>query len=124
MIWLQRREFMSLLGMSESARKEYFAALFPRIDRDVDDKLIADKAPDRDSAAQLPALAKLARDVEARLADHVEEIAAQLPALTKIKRDLDYRLPGSGKPLAYIVLTRQQAADLLAHLTAKGVLDD
>ena len=46
----------------------------------------------------------------------LHDVAAQLSAIEKIVRDLEYRLPGSGKPLANIVLTRQQCSDLLAHL--------
>jgi hypothetical protein len=112
-----RRSYEFLQCMSKSAREEYFAALFPRIDKDVPDKLIVNKPqdPDRDLAAAFPPIARLACDAERHLEDHVVEIAEGLPALTKIARDLDYRLPGSGKPLAHIVLTRQQAAELLAH---------
>jgi len=44
------------------------------------------------------------------------DVAARLSAIDKIVRDLEYRLPGSGRPLANIVLTRQQCIDLLAHL--------
>jgi dCTP deaminase len=46
----------------------------------------------------------------------LHDVAAQLSAIEKIVRDLEYRLPGSGKPLANIALTRQQCTDLLAHL--------
>jgi hypothetical protein len=45
--------------------------------------------------------------------EDLHDVAAQLPARTKIARDLEYRLPGNGKPLANIVLTREQAAALL-----------
>jgi hypothetical protein len=38
------------------------------------------------------------------------------PALVKIQRDLEYRLPESGRPLKNIVLTREQAAELLAYV--------
>jgi hypothetical protein len=49
-----------------------------------------------------------------RIADHVDlhEVAARLPALMKIVRDLEYRLPGSGRPLANIALTREQCIEL------------
>ena len=46
----------------------------------------------------------------------LHDVAARLPPLEKIKRDLDYRLPGSDKPLANIVLTREQAAIVLELL--------
>jgi hypothetical protein len=51
---------------------------------------------------------------------YLDDVVAQLPALTKIKRDLDYRLPGSGRPLANIVLAREQAIELLAFCAGKG----
>jgi len=69
---------------------------------------------------------KLKADEDRRRAERVaeredlHEVAARLPALTKIAGDLEYRLPGSGRPLANIALTRQQCIDLLARLTAKG----
>jgi hypothetical protein len=37
----------------------------------------------------------------------------QMPPLAKIRRDLEYRLPNSGRPLANIVITREQAIILL-----------
>jgi hypothetical protein len=46
--------------------------------------------------------------------DDLDDVAARLPALERLKRDFDYRLPESGKPLAHIVLTREQAIELLA----------
>ena len=46
----------------------------------------------------------------------LHDVAARLSAIEKIVRDLEYRLPESGRPLANIVLTRQQCSDLLAHL--------
>ena len=49
-------------------------------------------------------------------ADNPHDVAAQLPPLEKIVRDLEYRLPESGKPLANIVLTREQAADVVELL--------
>jgi hypothetical protein len=49
-------------------------------------------------------------------AKNPHDVAAQLPPLEKIVRDLEYRLPGSGKPLANIVLTREQAADVVELL--------
>jgi hypothetical protein len=48
----------------------------------------------------------------------LHDVAARLSAIEKIVRDLEYRLPESGRPLANIVLTRQQCSDLLAHLFA------
>jgi hypothetical protein len=47
----------------------------------------------------------------------LHDVAARLPALVKIKRDLEYRLPESGRPLANIVLTREQATELLVLCT-------
>jgi hypothetical protein len=44
----------------------------------------------------------------------LHEIAAKLPALLKIKRDLEYRTPEGGRPLANIVLSREQGVELLA----------
>jgi hypothetical protein len=44
--------------------------------------------------------------------ENPHDVAARLPALEKIMRDLEYRLPGSGKPLGHVVLTREQAAAL------------
>src|SRR5262249_31084488 len=43
----------------------------------------------------------------------LHDVVAQFPALEKIQHDLDYRLPGSGRPLANIALTREQAIELL-----------
>ena len=65
-----------------------------------------------------------ARDDGARCGDRppdaakvdLHDVAAQLSAIEKVVRDLEYRLPGSGKPLANIALTRQQCIDLLAHV--------
>jgi hypothetical protein len=79
--------------MSTEEKNRYFAAKFPQIDG-------ANGKPRFDVAA---AIAK----------GDAHEVAAQLPALTKITHDLAYRLPGSGKPLAYIVLTHEQADELL-----------
>ena len=62
---------------------------------------------------------KLSGDEDCRraelIAEHVDlhEVAARLPALVKIARDLKYRLPGSGKPLANIALTREQCIEVL-----------
>jgi hypothetical protein len=50
-------------------------------------------------------------------ADDPHEVAMPLPALEKIKRDLEYHLPESGRPLAYVALSREQAIELLAALT-------
>src|SRR6516165_2651554 len=44
----------------------------------------------------------------------LHEIAATLPVLLKIKRDLEYRTPEGGRPLANIVLSREQGVELLA----------
>jgi len=44
----------------------------------------------------------------------LHDVVAQLSAFVKIKRDLDYRLPGNGRPLANIALTRKQCLELLA----------
>jgi len=38
---------------------------------------------------------------------------AVLTAREQIERDLAYRLPGSGRPLGYIVLSRAQAQSLI-----------
>jgi hypothetical protein len=46
--------------------------------------------------------------------EDLDDVMARLPAIERIKRDLAYRLPESGKPLGYVVLTREQAAELLA----------
>lgn len=35
--------------------------------------------------------------------------------IEKVRADLAYRLPGSGKPLAYVVLTRDEAERLVAE---------
>jgi hypothetical protein len=48
----------------------------------------------------------------------LHEIAATLPVLLKIKRDLEYRLPENGRPLASIVLSREQCTELLAYIAA------
>jgi hypothetical protein len=56
---------------------------------------------------------------ESEPAEHLDETAARLSALERLKRDLDYRLPGSGKPLAHVVLTHEQAAELLGNAGAK-----
>jgi hypothetical protein len=58
-------------------------------------------------------------DVDAATVD-LDDVAARLPALERIRRDLDYRLPESGRPLAYVVLTREQAAELLALCERDG----
>jgi hypothetical protein len=49
----------------------------------------------------------------------LHEVAAGLPALVKIKRDLEYRTPESGRPLANIVLTREQCVELLMHIAER-----
>jgi hypothetical protein len=57
----------------------------------------------------------------------LHEVAALLPALVRLKHDLKYRLPGSGRPLANIVLTREQCIELLdyiADLQEKARRDD
>jgi hypothetical protein len=54
----------------------------------------------------------------------LHDVAAQLPALTKIARDLEYRLPESGRPLANIVLTREQAAALLSECTGRAFVEE
>jgi hypothetical protein len=46
----------------------------------------------------------------------LQDVAAGLPAFVKIKRDSEYRTPESGRPLANIVLTREQCVELLAHI--------
>jgi hypothetical protein len=46
----------------------------------------------------------------------LHDVAARLPALVKIKRDLEYRTPEGGRPLANIVLTREQCIELLTHI--------
>ena len=46
----------------------------------------------------------------------LHDVAAGLPALVKIKRDLEYRTPEGGRPLANIVLTREQCVELLTHI--------
>jgi hypothetical protein len=48
----------------------------------------------------------------------LHEIAAKLPALLKIKCDLEYRTPDGGRPLANIVLGREQCIELLAYIAA------
>ena len=48
----------------------------------------------------------------------LHEIAAKLPALMKIKRDLEYRMPEGGRPLANIVLSREQGIELLSYVAA------
>src|SRR5215472_13662446 len=48
----------------------------------------------------------------------LHDVAAGLPALMKIKRDLEYRTPEGGRPLANIVLTREQCVELLTHIEA------
>src|SRR5262245_29873573 len=50
--------------------------------------------------------------------DDLHDVAARLPAIEKLKRDLDYCLPESGRPLANIALTREQAAAVLELLGA------
>jgi hypothetical protein len=89
--------------MSKEERHRYFAAKFPRVDADVPDNLIR----------PCPASGSLSEADHVAEKQDVSEIAAELPALTKLARDLAYRLPGSGKPLAHIVLTREQADELL-----------
>jgi hypothetical protein len=54
--------------------------------------------------------------------EDLHDAAAQLPALTKIARDLEYRLP-CGRPLANIVLTREQAAALLDECTGRAFVE-
>jgi hypothetical protein len=62
-------------------------------------------------------------DVDASKVDlHV--VIARYPALERIKRDLDYRLPGNGRPLANIALTREQAIEVLELCTRNGGCDD
>jgi hypothetical protein len=46
----------------------------------------------------------------------LHEVAAKVPALLKIKRDLEYRTPEGGRPLANIVLSREQCIELLAYV--------
>jgi hypothetical protein len=53
----------------------------------------------------------------------LHDVAARLPALTKITRDLEYRLPGSGRPLANVVLTREQAAALLDEQCGRAFVE-
>jgi hypothetical protein len=48
----------------------------------------------------------------------LHDVAAGLPALVKIKRDLEYRTPEGGRPLANIVLTREQCVELLTFIGA------
>jgi hypothetical protein len=48
--------------------------------------------------------------------EDLHEVVARLPAIVKIKRDLEYRLPGSGRPLGNIALTREQCIDLVAYV--------
>jgi hypothetical protein len=50
----------------------------------------------------------------------LHDVAAGMPALVKIKRDLEYRAPENGRPLANIVLAREQAIELLAFCAEKG----
>jgi hypothetical protein len=71
------------------------------------------------------ATAATVSDADAEALD-LHDVAARLPALVKIARDLEYRLPGSGRPLANIALTREQCIDLLALCAGKleGSPDD
>ena len=48
----------------------------------------------------------------------LHDVAAGLPALVKIERDLEYRTPEGGRPLANIVLTREQCVELLTFIGA------
>jgi hypothetical protein len=52
------------------------------------------------------------RAMNAEMTD-LHELCARLPVLVKIRRDLEYRTPENGMPLANIVLTREQAIELL-----------
>jgi hypothetical protein len=70
------------------------------------------KVRDDEDRRRAPASAAMA-DVDAATVD-LHDVVARLPALERIRRDLDYRLPGSGRPLANIALTREQAAEVLA----------
>jgi hypothetical protein len=58
-------------------------------------------------------------DVDASKVD-LHDVIARYPALVRIKRDLDYRLPGSGRPLANIALTRAQAIEVLELCIGNG----
>ena len=51
------------------------------------------------------------RELEERL-----EQIERSEMLRKIKADLAYRLPQSGKPLGHIVLTREQAEQLIEDI--------
>jgi len=51
------------------------------------------------------------RELKERL-DQIERSAM----LAKIRADLAYRLPQSGKPLGHIVLTREQAEQLIEDI--------
>ena len=48
----------------------------------------------------------------------LHDVAAGLPVLVKIKRDLEYRTAEGGRPLANIVLTREQCVELLTFIGA------
>jgi hypothetical protein len=56
---------------------------------------------------------------EADKAEDLDDVAARLPALERLKRDVEYRLPESGNPLAHVVLTHAQAAELLTLCESK-----
>jgi len=65
-----------------------------------------DRRRARTASADPGATAATVSDADAETVD-LHDVAARLPALVKIKRDLGYRLPGSGRPLANIALTRK-----------------
>jgi hypothetical protein len=52
--------------------------------------------------------------------ENPHDVAARLQPLAKIIRDLAYRLPESGKSLAHIVLTREQATELLRQAAVEA----
>jgi hypothetical protein len=75
-----------------------------------------------DACAVVMAADAEVRQVNAEVTD-LSEVVAKLPALVKIRRDLEYRMPENGQPLANIVLTRQQAIELLTHCVKQGRAD-
>src|SRR5262249_51556348 len=90
---------------------EVKAAAPPLVQRFLDEergklKSDEDRRRARTANADPRATAAAGRGADGENGD-IHQVAARLPALVKIKRDLGYRLPGSGRPLANIALTRK-----------------
>jgi hypothetical protein len=60
------------------------------------------------------------RDARRRPEENLHDVAARLSGIERLQHDLEYRLPGSGRPLANTVLTREQAIEVLQQGERNG----